>query len=356
MVSPVPFSIGRLWLLARGAVVDRNNPRLGHLASIEDPEKFVWAILPHAARSFAPSILLLPEDDARAAAVGYLYARMLDTYEDLSNDPSQAREALALFAGRFETARPGQAPPAPNPATSDPRDQTHLLLVERHRLVDEVFMGLDSATRARITRLIQDMASGMIEFSTIFEGQEGVLDDERQVLDYCHRVIGLPALFVMETLLGGMSGDHRRDAMEVSEMIQLANITRDIEKDLRRGIAYHPSLKAHLGSSGESGTAVAVAAARRDLILLATRRAASFRRLVDAVALPRLSPARAAAVLMVLFTDRHYRDCAIDAGMPSRSVSRRVSTLVLTSLPAAISPRWAQRVLIRVEADLLATV
>lgn len=356
MVPSLPFSIRRLWLLARGALVDRDSPRLGRLGSIEDPEKFVWAILPHAARSFAPSILLLPEDDARAAAVGYLYARMLDTYEDLSDDPFQAREALALFAGRFDTEQPGHAPPAPNPANPDPRDQTHLLLVDRHRLVDQVFMGLDSGTRARITRLIQEMATGMIEFSTIFEGQEGVLDDERQVLDYCHRVIGLPALFIMETLLGRVTGDHQRDALEVSELIQLANITRDIEKDLRRGIAYHPALRAHLGSSGEGVTAVAVATARRDLILLATRRAGSFRRLVDAVGLPRLSPARAAAVLMVLFTDRHYRDCAIDAGMPPRSVSRRVSTLILTSIPAAVSPRWAQRVLIRVETDLLATV
>ena len=316
----------------------------------------MWAILPHAARSFAPSILLLPEDDARAAAVGYLYARMLDTYEDLSDDPAQAREALALFASRFDGGRPGEAPPAPRPATSDLRDRTHLLLVDRHRLVDEVFMQLDSSTRARIIRLAQDMAAGMIEFSTIFERQQGVLDDERQVLDYCHRVIGLPALFVMETLLGSLSGDHRRDALEVSELIQLANITRDIEKDLQRGIAYHPALRAHLGSNGEEVTALAVAAARRDLILLATRRAGSFRRLVDAVGLPRLSPARAAAVLMVLFTDRHYRDCAIDAGMPPRSVSRRASTLIFTSLPAAISPRWAQRVMIRVETDLLTTV
>jgi phytoene/squalene synthetase len=356
-VSLLPFSIRRLGLLARGALVDRNNPPFDDLATIEDPEKFVWAILPHAARSFAPSILLLSEDDARTAAVGYLYARMLDTYEDLSIDPSEARKALALFADRFDKkGQPGQAPSAPSPAHPDPRDRAHLLLVSRHRLVDEVFMRLDSATRARIIRLIQDMATGMIEFSTIFEGQEGVLDDERQVLDYCHRVIGLPALFMMETLLGRVSGDHRRDALEVAELIQLANITRDIEKDLRRGIAYHPALRAHLGSNGEGVTAVAVAVARRDLILLATRRAASFRRLVDAVGLPRLSPARAAAVLMVLFTDRHYRGCAVDAGMPSRSVSRRVSTLVLTSIPAAISPRWAQRVMIRVETDLLATV
>jgi len=316
----------------------------------------VWAILPHAARSFAPSILLLPEDDARAAAVGYLYARMLDTYEDLSTTPAEARRSLALFARRFDTDQPGRAPAFPTPTSPDPRDETHLLLVARHRLVDEVFLGLDSPTRARITRLVQDMAAGMIEFSTIFEGQQGVLDDEGQVLAYCHRVIGLPALFVMETLLGSVSADHQGDALEVSELLQLANITRDIEKDLQRGIAYHPVLRAHLGSNGEGVTAVAIAVARRDLILLATRRAPSFRRLVDAVDLPRLSPARAAAVLMVLFTDRHYRDCAVEAGMRPWSSSRPGSGLVLTSLPAAFSPKWADRVMVRVERDLLATV
>jgi phytoene/squalene synthetase len=355
-LSSLPFPIRRLWLLTRGVLVDRDQPNLGHLASIQDPERFVWAILPHAARSFAPSILLLSEGDARAAAVGYLYARMLDTYEDLSTSPTEAREALALFARRFDTGQPGQAPASPSPTNPDLRDQTHLLLVQRHRLVDEVFMGLDSPTRTRIRRLVQDMAAGMIEFSTIFEGQQGVLDEEGQVLDYCHRVIGLPALFIMETLLGRVSGDHHRDALEVSELLQLANITRDIEKDLQRGVAYHPALRAHLGSNGEGVSAVAVAVARRDLILLATRRAPSFRRLVDAVELPRLSPARAAAVLMVLFTERHYRDCAVEAGMRPWSGSRPGSALVMTSLPAAFSPKWANRVMVRVETDLQATV
>ena len=57
----------------------------------------------------------------------------------------------------------------------------------------------------------------MIEFSGLFEQQGGVLHEEQQVLDYCHRVVGLPALFVMELLLGDLSGDHERDALEVSE-------------------------------------------------------------------------------------------------------------------------------------------
>jgi phytoene/squalene synthetase len=356
MVSTFPFSIRRLWLLARGALVDRDRPNLDKLAGIEDAETFVWAILPHAARSFAPSILLLPKDEAHAAAVGYLYARMLDTYEDLSPTPADARTALAAFATRFQVGRPDPAPSTPHPITTDFRDRAHLLLVERHRLVDEVFLTLDQPTQARITRLVQEMAAGMVEFSSIFESQHGVLESEQQVLDYCHRVIGIPALFIMETLLGEVPNDHRSDALEVSELIQLANITRDIEKDLLRGVAYHPALRSYLGSSGGRVTDLAVAAARRDLILLATQRAASFRRLVDAVRLPLLSPARAAAVLMMLFTDRHYRECAVEAGMTPWSVSKRVSTLVLTSLPAVFSPWWADRVMTRVETNLLATV
>ncbi len=355
-VSLLPLSIRRFWLLVRGAMVDRDNPRLEYLGSIDDPKRFVWAILPHAARSFAPSILLLPEDAARAAAVGYLYARMLDTYEDLSVTSSAAREALSLFAARFGTGRPGEPPPSPDPPAADPRDQTHLLLIDRHRLVDELFLQLDSSTRSRITRLVEDMAAGMIEFSGLFDQQGGVLHEEQQVLDYCHRVIGLPALFVMELLLGDLSGDHERDALEVSELIQLANITRDIEKDLRRGIAYHSALEAHLGSDGAGDAAADVAVARRDLMLLATKRAGSFRRLVETVDLPQLSPARAAAVLMMLFTDRHYRDCAVDAGVPTWSGPRWAVTMVLASLPAAFSPAWANWMLLRIERDLLATV
>ena len=118
--------------------------------------------------------------------MGYLYARMLDTYEDLSATPSAAQEALSAFAGRFSTEQPGKAPPPPIPLEPDPRDRTHLLLIERHRLVDEVYSQLSSGDRRHVIRLIEDMASGMIEFSDIFERQRGVLRDEQQVLDYCH--------------------------------------------------------------------------------------------------------------------------------------------------------------------------
>ncbi len=353
-MAALPFSIRRLLLLARGAFIDRDRPDLERLGSVSNPEQFVWAILPHAARSFAPSILLLPEASAREAAVGYLYARMLDTYEDLSPSPKVARDSLANFAARFTNEVPSPAPHSPSPATPDLRDRTHLLLVDRHNLVDAVFLELDPKARLRIVGLIRDMAAGMAEFSTIFERQKGVLGEEQQVLDYCHRVIGLPALFVMELLLGDLGTEHARDALEVSELVQLANITRDVEKDLRRGIAYHRDLTPYLGSDGKGDAAATVRSARRDLMLLATRRAGAFRRLIDAVNLPRFSPPRAAAVLMMLFTDRHYRSCAIRSGVPTWSGPHRVLTMVLTAMPALFSSSWTARMLRRVERDMLA--
>ena len=70
-------------LLWRGLTAKRDTPDLDRLNAETDPESFVWSILPHAARSFAASIVALPRRKGRAAAVAYLYCRMLDTYEDL---------------------------------------------------------------------------------------------------------------------------------------------------------------------------------------------------------------------------------------------------------------------------------
>jgi len=161
----MPFFIRRIWLLVQGILVDRDHPPFERLNSIEDPEEFVWAILPHAARSFSVSILLLPKKAARVAAVGYLYARMLDTYEDLSSSGPAARGSLAGFADRFATHPPDVAPSAPTPGATDARDRAHLLLLRRSQLVDEMFLSLSPADQQRVIRLVSDMAMAMSDSS-----------------------------------------------------------------------------------------------------------------------------------------------------------------------------------------------
>ena len=157
----LPFALRRPWLLTRELLQSRARPNVRRLTSIEDPEAFVWTILPHAARTFAPCITLLPAEPARATAVAYLYCRILDTYEDLIHDPVKRDHALADFGRRFRSANGGRPRPAPGLAVSharDLRDETHVVLVNRCHLLDRVFDALTPQTQESIVELVESMA------------------------------------------------------------------------------------------------------------------------------------------------------------------------------------------------------
>ncbi len=343
----IPFWLRRPRLLVRGVRNDRDRPDLDHLAAIDDPMDFVWAMLPHAARTFATSILILPAAQARTAAVGYLYCRMLDTYEDLSDDTDR-EAALEAFATRMTTLEP--PPPAPTTARDD-RDRVHLLLIERCHLVDRVLATLPADDRRSITGLVRAMADGMVWSSRRFAEQGGVLVDAGQLSRYCHNVIGGPVLFTLGLVVNaGLTAEQHRDALAASELIQLANITRDVERDLERGIGYRPSLLPHLGSTDASEP---VARARRSLMAHALPHVSAYTRLAEQLATRRISLARASAVLMLLHTDRHYRWCARRIGHPGWRGPDRTGTIILASLLAVFSRRWSHRVMRRVENDFL---
>ncbi|MDH3499701.1 MAG: squalene/phytoene synthase family protein [Acidimicrobiia bacterium] len=344
----IPFALRRPWLIARGAGTDRNRPDLAHLGTLDDPEAFVWAILPHAARTFATSIIMLPAPLARTAAVAYLYCRMLDTYEDLSR-PDDRDNALQAFAARMSTF--DAPPPLPADTAQTDRDRGHLLLVNRCSMVDRVFVTLPESDQTRIIDLVRAMADGMVWSSQRFAQQGGVLVDAHQVSRYCHHVIGGPILFTLLLVLDvDLTVEQHADALASSELIQLANITRDIERDLARGIAYHPSLLPHLGRSDVTG---ATREARRDLMAQALPHASAYTRLAHQLATRRFSFARASAVLMLLFTDRHYQSSARLIGIPGWKSRSRTSTIVLWAILSAWSRRWAFRVMRRVEHNFL---
>ena len=344
-------------------VLGRDAPDLARLAEIDAPERFVWAILPHAARTFSACIALLPMPAARAAAVAYLYCRMLDTYEDLLVGPAERDAALAAFAARFDGGTPRGAPPAIGEhAARDARDAGHLLLVRRHALVDRVHATLPPPVQALIATLVREMAAGMRWSTETFARQDGVLEDEAQLLRYCRHVIGEPVLFVARLMRLQRTGNPAlpdgvvEDAMRVGEMVQLANVTRDIEKDLRRGIAYHPLLRADLGADPAAGgpeRAARIRSVRRELLGLALRRVPSYRQLMEAVGPGRLSLARASALLMLLFCDRYFRGCARRCGLEPWGPRRSGAGLLMRALPAAWSRRWTARAMARVERSFL---
>jgi len=363
------FALRRPWLILRDLIVDRNEPDLARLASIESPEGFVWAILPHAARTFSACIALLPAEAAGAAAVAYLYCRMLDTYEDLLPDAEEREAALLACAGRLpRDAEATAVPPAPRierSSAADARDESHLLLVRRCALVDRAYLKLDPRVRPVIADLVRDMAEGMCRFSRLFREQGGVLRDEEQVAGYCEAVMGNPVVFTIRLLTLFKTGDAtldpagRDDARAVGEMVQLANVTRDVEKDLRRGIAYHPLLADDLGKEpdGDPEISERVRIARKDLVRMAMGRAPSYRGLLDTMDRHAGGFARASAVLMLLFTDRHYRKYGTRAGLTVAGGARRTTPgLLLHTFPALFSRRWSHRICRQVESDFARTL
>jgi phytoene/squalene synthetase len=349
-------------LIARNLLADRESPDLDALARVQDPERFVWDILPHAARTFSAAIAMLPRRAAMPAAVAYLYCRMLDTYEDLVPDRHEREAQLVAFGSRF---RPdGSLSPAPAISSAndkDLRDKSHLLLVERAELVDRVFLTFDLPTRAVIADLVRDMAEGMRWSSATFAAQGGVLESEAQLATYCRHVLGNPALFMIRLirLHNGeptlVPSDYREQIMRVGEMTQLANVTRDVEKDLRRGISYDSSLRHDLGREvqGDAGAMERVREVRRRLLRAALTRVPDYKHVIDGMRLPRLSLVRASAIVMLLFTEQYFRRCARRVGLPAWRGPDTAAAIILRGMLAAASRRVADREMARVETAFL---
>ena len=330
---------------------DRKSPPYEKLRSLEEPERFVWHILPHAARTFSLSIVFLPRRLRPALAVAYLYCRMLDTYEDLLPGAAAKERALRDFIDRFA----GEGVPRPAPGldpglSDDPRESTHLLLVNRAHLVDRVFAGLPAGQREAIRRLVCRMGEGMRWSSRLMADQGGVLRSPGQLSRYCWNVLGTPLLFAQEVqrldqgLPAEVPAARLRSCARVGEMIQLANITRDLEKDRERGVCYHPGL-------AEDDGAPNVRRVRAQLVLRALRLAAECRPFVESIPAPRVSLARGGAVMMLLTTFAYYYRAAQKAGLPAFEAADRPTRLggALTWIRCVCSQRATSLFLARLE-------
>lgn len=337
----------RPWLIIRGTLLNRDRPDLAGLRAITDAQEFIWAVLPHAARSFATSILVLPHREAQAAAIAYLQCRILDTYEDLHPDVAHRPAVLRRAGARWQNGVAAPPEQIAGDLAADDRDRVHLLLIEKMDLIDAAFAKLPAAERASIAELVGNMAEGMAWAAEAFSAQGGLLVDHEQRATYCHHVIGEPALYAMRSLLHlPITDARRRDALEVAVMIQLANISRDIEKDLGRGVGYDASLRDLLGKTALSGPEQAeVAQLRIRLMREALAGVAAYGRLMESLG-GGVSQARGAAAIMLGFTDRYYSSCARRAGHQGWRRRSRIA-IYADGILSSLSPKWGARTLRR---------
>ncbi|MSR46384.1 MAG: hypothetical protein EXS13_04880 [Planctomycetes bacterium] len=336
--------IGATIHLARRLVenlrADRHAPPLARLAATTDPERFVWSVLPYAARSFSFCIAVLPPRMARTLAVAYLYCRMLDTCEDLPADAAAKDAALAAFLARFAPfeldSSGGRAllpprlapPPVLDPkAARDARDSVYLLLLAHADRVDRVFVTLPVAHQAVVVSLVRRMGGGMRWAVATFGAQGGMLRNDAQLSRYCFEVLGHPMCFAEELARVEMgkpavlAAERVALAAEVGEAIQLANVARDLEKDTAQGVCYLPELAA----TGRPASVDAVAAARRKLLRRALTLGPRFAPFMAAIPSPRISLARAGGLLMALFTLAFWQGTAERLALPIVTDRERVT-------------------------------
>ncbi len=266
----------------------------------------------------------------KALAVAYLYCRMLDTYEDLLPGVPAKENALQDFIQRLAAGGDPEPAQALDPSlTEDPRERTHLLLVNRADFIDRIFIQLSDMHQQAICRLVQRMGEGMIWSSRVFADQNGVLQSPGQLSRYCWHVLGTPILFAEEMQRLDRGLDYRvddarlRSCAVVGEVIQLANITRDLERDYERGIFYHPDLPGLYGLRREE----CIREVRSQLVLRALRLATEFQPFVNAISTPPVSLARGAAILLVITTIAYYIRAAKKAGMPAFHHQERITRL-----------------------------
>ena len=347
--------------IALNLLADRRHPPLSKLAQIENPRRFLWSILPSVARSFSFCITFLPNRLALSLAVAYAYCRMLDTYEDVVARPSERTRLLEAFIDRFPDSdqMPESAPSLETDLGRDPSEDSHVLLVRRSALVDSVYCELPSDHRAAIRRLVRRMGAGMIWATETFIRQGGSLRSSEQLSRYCSSVLGNPILFAeeMQRLDMGLdphlAEDRKKMCAFVGEAIQLANITRDLEKDCRRGVYYHSALA---DCSSEQERVEVIGLVRRELITRAFGLGRIFRPFVAGIPSRNQSLARGSALLMILFTVAFYQDAARRAGLLVEewaTLSRRTAAWVW--FRGTLSKNATSRYLGRLESDLATT-
>ena len=182
----------RVLRVATNLLADRRDPPLDELERETDPERFLWRMLPHAARTFSLAIAVLPEKLARTVGVAYLCCRILDTAEDLARVPD---ERVRLLDAAVTLARDGTPiPEVVAPWVQDARDRAHLVLVRRSELVAQLLTTLEEGSRRRIAALVERMAAGMKRASEVRTATGGVIAGaERE--RYCRAVLAEPLLF-----------------------------------------------------------------------------------------------------------------------------------------------------------------
>ncbi len=199
--------------------------------------------LDRTSRTFALTIPLLPEPTQTEVAVGYLLFRAADTLEDADWSPGMRRDALLRFAGVVDGDPSGAARLAEDWAARPgiEREDDARLLGDLPRLLDELDR-LERSSANAIRWQLGRTSRGMAGFASLCD-EHGtlVLESLPELRHYCYVVAGIVGELLTSLFLARVEVDSEVaqrlfvEAATFGEALQLVNVLKDEEQDVRNG-------------------------------------------------------------------------------------------------------------------------
>lgn len=217
-----------------------------------DPE--LDAILRGTSRSFYLTLKVVPRALRVQLGTAYLFCRAADTIADTRLLPPTERvEHLATYRALFEA----DAPSCDDMASlvesvggplDNPQEQQ---LLQRLGACFEVYRAFDAGDRELVRRLVTTLTQGMdidlCHFPSEESGDVGDLEDDAALDRYCYHVAGCVGEFWTDLSIAHLPALRRWDAQRMCALgvrfgkgLQLTNILRDVDGDLRIGRCYLP--------------------------------------------------------------------------------------------------------------------
>jgi hypothetical protein len=211
----------------------------------DDFRKLIYFI-PFIAASFTPVILFITKKKLVLACLAYTYWRILDTFDDLLTG-EEREKGLGILHDRLLQLR--QFGTAGNNAEivsfkfSDvgPRDDVYIFLVNNIDDFDPIFLGLDVEQQDSLIRFVGYQTKNFASLNRKH------VQTEAQYHEECISTIMSGLCFATfdvnkSAYRCDITEQGRILLEETCEAFETGNIIKDLEKDFRQGISYHPEL------------------------------------------------------------------------------------------------------------------
>jgi farnesyl-diphosphate farnesyltransferase len=220
---------------------------------IEQDIAWCRAVLPAVSRTFALGIELLRDPLRDEIGLAYLICRILDTLEDTTSLPADARAGmLERFAREFmEAGRwAGLAADVETMFLDAALAGPDIELARNTGVVLRVFHSFRPGAREAMHQSIVEMAEGMAETVRREMRGEGLrLHDEADLKRYCYYVAGtvgkllcnMWALDRPEVFTSAVKARLDEHAVTFGLGLQVTNIIKGVTDDIARGVAYVPN-------------------------------------------------------------------------------------------------------------------